>query len=303
MGTREIMFAAVIPAAVSTIVLVIVHLLIARREKSRASPGPAAAWLVPILLAGGVVLGSWAWQTRVELWPDSATHRFPAVALTALLAGLLGTLTPLRRSPVLLALPAFAGGGLVAWAFLGTLHPNFISETARWGWIAGVAAIAAIQAWAIETGAEALPGWRMPGVLWLLAGVAALGATAGLANAPLVLWPVAAVCFGAAVAGLIRRERNLLRGVGPALAIYYSGTVAFSNWFGDHEQWLMFALLAAAPIPLALAGFPALRGKNPLVRLLVAAVPAFAMSGVQAAIAVPELIEATGGGDEYEYDL
>ncbi|USN98180.1 MAG: hypothetical protein H6810_08310 [Phycisphaeraceae bacterium] len=300
MGTREIIFAAVLPAFVSLVVLVAVHLLIASREKRIGTPGPSVAWLLPGLLAGGSLLGAWAWQSRVELWAESVTHRFPAVALAALLAGLAGTLIRLRRSAVFTALPALVAGGFVAWAFLGALHPSLISEPGRWGWIAGVALLTGVQAWAIEVGARVLPGWKMPSVLWVAIGLIALGATGGFASAPLVVWPASAVCFALAGAGIIRRDVNLLRGVGPAIAVLIAGLATFSNWFGDRERWLMFALLMAAPLPLALAGLPVLR-KKAILRLVVAAIPAVALPGIQAVIAVPALIRATEGSDEYDY--
>lgn len=297
MDTREILIAAVVPLVVSAVVLGVLHALLARRKKGEDQSAPALAWIVPVLMAGAVVLGSWAWQSRVSLWADSVTHRFPAVAAVVMLTGLIAAIGPIRRRPVLAAVPALVGGWFVAWMILGTVHESMIGEAARWGGIAGVGVIAAAQAWAIETGARALPGWRAPVVLWLLLGVIALGATSGFANAPLILWPAAAVCFALAGVGVFRRETNLLAGVGPALAVLIAGVVAFSNWTGYREQWLMFALLMACPLPLALAG--ALRVR-PVFRLLVAGVAALGLAGAQAGIAVPELMKANSAS-EYGY--
>ena len=149
----------------------------------------------------------------------------------------------------------------------------------------------------------AVCGWGGPAFIWLLLGNAALGATAGLANAPLVLWPTAGCAFALAVVGLLRRREDLLAGVSPAIATVFMGVLAVSHWFGDQERWLMFGLLAGAPIGLALAAIPALRSKPLVIRLIPAAVVSLGLAGAQAAMAVPALIEATtdSGGDEY-YD-
>jgi hypothetical protein len=302
MGPREILFSAVIPAFAALLLLVPAHALMARRSARRGSPASTLPWLALALLAGAVCLGSWAWQSRIELWPAAATHRFPPVALAALLVGLLAACTPLARRPALAALPAVAGGAFAAWAFLGVLHESLISEAARWGWIAALALLAGAQAWAIETGARALPGWHAPALLWALSGATALAATAGFANAPLVLFPVAAVGFALAIAGLLRRDDNLLRGLAPAFAVLLVGAAAFSNWFGDRERWLMLAALSAGPLMLAIAALPPLRAKPAVIRLTVVGVLSVLPAGIQAAIAVPALIKATeGGGSDYEY--
>lgn len=304
MGPREVVLSTVVPVVVGLVVYGLLSLFI--RNGSRRADGPASSpsgwsWAVPLMVAGGVVLGSWAWQTRIELWADAVTHRFPAIALAALLAGLASTLTPLRTRPLLAAIPAVLGGGFAAWAVLGGLHESLISEPARWGWVAGVAVLSGVHAWSFEAAGRALPGWRGPVLLWLLFGVAALGATAGFANAPLVLWPVSGVVFALILYGLTSRGVNLLAGCGPALAVVLAGAVSFSHWFGDRERWVMFALLMASPVGLGLAALPALRAR-PIARLVVPGLVALGLAGAQAAVALPALIEASGGGDEYEYD-
>jgi hypothetical protein len=256
---------------------------------------------VPVLVFGGVVLGAWVWQSRADLWADSVTHRFPAMGLAALVVGLLSTLTPLRDRAWGGAALATVGGGFVAWAVLGPLHESLIGNTARWVWIGAVALIAGVQSWAIDAATRRLDGWRGPAVLWLLFGTIGLGVTAGFANGPLVLWPVAAVMFAAACVGWLNRDANLLRGCAPSLAVVIAGAVSFAHWFGDEERWVMFALLMAAPAALALAALPGLR-ERPWARLLVPAGAALALAGAQAGMAVPGLIEASsGGGDEYDY--
>ena len=195
---------------------------------------------------------------------------------------------------------AAVGGWVIGWMVLGALHESLISEGARWGWIGGIGLIAGVQAWALGAGVRALPGWGGPALVWLVVGVCALGATAGLANAPLVLWPVSATALGLVVVGLFRRDADLLRGAVPVIAVVLMGVLAMSNWFGDRERWLMFGLLSAAPAAIGLA---ALLAKKPVwVRLVVAGGIALGLAGAQAAIAVPALLEASGGGgDSYEY--
>lgn len=301
MDTREIVLASIVPASASLLLLVPTHALLARRAARTGRPAPTLSWMIPPLLAAGVALGAWAWQSRLDLWPDSVTQRFPAIALAALLAGLLSTLSPMGRRPLIAAIPATLAGALVAWAVLGPLHPNVISEPARWGWIAGLALIAGAAAWSFEAGAEHMPTWRAPALLWLLFGLTALGATAGFANAPLILWPVAAVCSALALAGLFRPDANILRGVGPTLAVLLVGTITFSNWFADRERWLMFVLLASAPLGFALAALPSLRSRRPILRLAVVGVAALTPPAIQAAIALPELIQASSGSYDYDY--
>lgn len=301
MDTREIILASIIPLSASLLLLLPAHAILARREARIGRPAPILAFMLPPLLAGGVALGAWAWQSRVELWPQSVTHRFPAIALVAMLAGLLSTLSPLGRRPRFAAIPATLAGALVAWAVLGPLDASVISEPSRWGWITGLALIAGAAAWSFEAGAEQLPAWRAPVLLWLLFGLTALGATAGFANAPLILWPVAAVCFALAVAGLFRPGTNLLPGVGPTLAVLLVATIAFSNWFGDRERWLMLALLLSSPLGFALAALPPLRSRRPILRLAVAGIAALTPPAIQAAIALPELIRASSASGEYDY--
>jgi hypothetical protein len=257
MGTREVVLSAVVPAVVSIVVLLVLHFVLGGRGAGEASGegnGAAAgkagrAWgfgvAFVVLACAGVVLGSYAWQSEVSLWKASVTHRVPAMALAALVLGLVGTLTGVRRSAVGLGVLGAVGGWFVGWVVLGGLHESLIGEAARWGWIGGVGVIAGVQAWAMAVGVRALPGWRGPVLVWLVVGLAALGATAGLANAPLVLWPIAAAAFGLAAVGVLRRDVDLLAGATPAVAVVFMGVVAMSHWFGSEERWVMFGLLSA----------------------------------------------------------
>lgn len=327
MGTREIVLSTVVPTLVALVMLVATHTLLSRRVRKPdgqapdSQPGDSAGettgtpdasgsvgagslgWLTLLLLAGSVVLGSYAWQSRVDLWSASATHRFPAIAGVALVAGLVCVLVgPIARRPLLQAVPAALGGAAVAWFSLGVLHPSFIGQTERWAWVGGVGVIAGVQAFAIAAGASRLTGWRAPVLLWLVLGLIALGATAGLANAPLVLFPAAGVMFALGVAGLFRPRVDLLRGVGPFLAVLVCGATTFADWFGDVERHAMFGLLVAAPVGLGVAALPGIRRARPVVRLLAAGVVSLGLSGAQAGMSVPSLIEAqSGGGDWYDY--
>jgi hypothetical protein len=322
MGPREVILSAVVPAVASVVVLVALRVLLGRAKTDAARPtesgshdasggraedsamGPISIGAVFVLLVGaGTVLGSYAWQSSVELWAASVTHRFPAVALAATLVGLVSVLTPLGRSAIGSGVLGATGGGVVGWMILSALHESLIGETERWAWIVGTGLIAGAQAWAVRVGSRALPGWGGPGLLWLLAGVTALGATAGLANAPLVLWPTAGAAFGLAAAGLLRRGTDLVGPASPAIATVFMGVLAMSHWIGDQERWVMFALLSAAPLGLALAAIPALGSRPIWVRLIPAGVVSLGLAGAQAAVAVPALLEATtgsGGGEYYD---
>lgn len=303
MGPREVMLAGVVPAVVGLVLLVFAQALFGRGNGP--GRGWARGWVVPalvvLLVGGGVVLGSWVWQSGVELWAASVTHRFPAMALAAVVAGLAVALTPLKSRAWAGALVAVLGGWFVGWAVLGPLDARYIGEAERWVWIAAVGLIAGAQSWAIDSGTRRLDGWRGPAVLWLLVGLIGLGVTAGFANGPLVLWPVAGVMFAAAAVGVVHPGVNLVRGCGPAFAVVISGAVAFGHWYGDVERWVMFSLLMAGPIGLGLAALPGLRGR-PWLRLVVAGGVSLGLVGAQAAMAVPGLIEASGGGGDEYYD-
>lgn len=308
MGTREIVLSAVVPAVVSVVVLLIASVALGRAQRAESEEaassrhGPVALGaLFVVLLAGGVVLGSYAWQSEVSLWEQSVTHRVPAMGLAALAVGLAGVLTPVRRSAIGLGALAAAGGWFVGWAVLSGLHASLIGETERWAWIGGVGVIAGVQAWAMTRGARVLPGWRGSGLVWLVMGVGALGATAGLANAPLVLFPIAAAVFGLAVVGLMRQDADLLAGATPAIAVMFMGVLSLSQWFGSEERWVMFGLLSAGPVAIGMAAL--LGGKPTWARLVVAGVVSLGLVGAQAAVSVPALIEASSGsGDEDYYD-
>ena len=321
MGTREVLLAAVIPAVVAVVLFAALHLWgrVAGGRPAPAgdggettTPSPAAAaatrgWVFAavfaLLVSGLTVLGSYAWQSEVAIWSDSVTHRVPAMALAAGVLGLVGTLTPIRKSAIGLGVLGAVGGWFAGWAVLSGLHESLIGEGARWGWIGGVGVIAGVQAWAMALGVRALPGWRGPVLVWLVVGVAALGATAGLANAPLVLWPTAAAAFGLAVVGVLRRDVDLLAGATPAIALVFMGALSLSHWFGSEERWLMFGLLSAGPVGIGAAAL--LRGKPGWVRLVVAGIVSLGLVGAQAAVSVPGLIEASsgsGGDEDYYYD-
>lgn len=346
MDTRQILL-SMLPAVV-TGVLAALAFLAARVILKQRSPwsGAFPAGPVPLLIAAALTVGAYAWQSRVELWAVSTTHRFPALALIAAAAGTLvwiirrlphkaaasasattstttsastGNLAETSQhpfqhveppaSPLRLAasaLVALLAGGAAAWIFLGALPDAFLSPRGRTLWIIALAAAAALQAAVLESVLVRLAGWRGPALLWALVGTIALGLSAGFANAPIVVGAVAATFAPIALAGLLRVQgRGLapLHGTGTALAIVIVGATTFANWFGAKENWPMLALLLAAPIAAAAALLPALRAR-PLAALAAAALPAVALAGVQAAIALPPLIEAAGGGGssaEYDY--
>ncbi len=339
MDTRQILL-SMLPA-VATGVLAALAFLAARVILKQRSPwsGAFPAGPVPLLVGAALTVGAYAWQSRVELWAVSTTHRFPALALIAAAAGTLvwiirrlphkaaasaptaGTTntTPTAAntqphtqppaSPLRLAasaLIALLAGGAAAWIFLGALPDAFLSPRGRTLWIIALAAAAALQATVLESVLVRLAGWRGPALLWALVGTIALGLSAGFANAPIVVGAVAATFAPIALAGLLRVQgRGLapLHGTGTALAIVIVGATTFANWFGAKENWPMLALLLAAPIAAAAALLPALRAR-PLAALAAAALPAVGLAGVQAAIALPPLIEAAGGGGssaEYDY--
>lgn len=294
MGLREVMLAGVVPGVVGFVVLLGVVLV--GWKKGGWKP-PPLGWpsvlsgVVVLLMAGGAVLGSYAWQTRVELWSGQATHRFPFVALVAGGVGLIVAFMGRRWRWVGVAAPS-VGGGVVAWVFLSLLHESLISEVARWGWVVGVALVVGMQALVLERVPARLAGWRGAAVLSVMAGLVAVGAMEAFVNGALVLGPVAAVLGALGVVGLIRPGMQMGGGVGAALAVLMAGVAVFANWFGDHERWVMLGFLTAVPMGAGLCLVPwvARRGVN--VRFAAAVVGVVVLGGIQAGRAIGPLVES-----------
>ncbi|KAA0212881.1 MAG: hypothetical protein DYG94_13660 [Leptolyngbya sp. PLA3] len=312
MGPREILLSAFIPGLAAAVLLAPPAFFMRRRERQaeRQSSPSSAQWcgsrllgaLLVLLLVAGTLLGSYAWQTRLDLWPKQAQYRFPLVALAAGLLGLAPALLPNFRRLALLAPLAALAGGFVAWIFLSLLHESLISVPMRWTWIVVSALLTALHAVTLVRVADRLPGWRSPLLLSALAGTVALGATMSFANAPLVLGPAAAVAGGALLAAIIHPRAAFTCGAAASVALLIGGTLVFANWFGDRERWLMYALLAGTPLATALALLPPISRRGPTIRLLAAALPALALGGVQAARAIPPLIESmTQPAGTYDY--
>lgn len=303
MGPREVLLSAFVPGLAAVVMLTPAAFFLCRREGRLAASThapPSARWsstrwlaaLFVLILVAGTLLGFFAWQSRLDLWPKQAQYRFPLVALTAGLLGLAPALLPIFRKPALLAPLSAAAGGFVAWIFLSLLHDSLISEPMRWTWIGLTAVLTALHAVTIERVTTRLPGWRSPLLLAALVGTIALGATMSLANAPLVLGPAAAVAAGAIAAALVHPRLAFTHGVGAAAAVLIAGTIVFANWFGDRERWLMYALLVSAPLATALPLLPPIARRGPNVCFLAAVIPALALAGAQAARAIPPLIES-----------
>lgn len=311
MGPREILLSAFVPGLAAVALLVPAAFFLRRRDKNDDHPAPSSpprrdsrllSALLILLFVGATLLGSWAWQSRLDLWPKQAPYRFPMVALVAGLLGLAPALLPIARKPAILAPLGALAGGFIAWMFLSLLHESIISESMRWTWIGLSALLTALHAITLERVTTRLPGWRAPLLLVALVGTIALGATMNFANAPLVLGPVAAVAGGAIFAAIVHPRLAFTYGAGAASAVFIAGTVIFANWLGDRERWLMYALLMAAPLATGLSLLPPIARRGPTFRFIAAALPALALAGTQAALALPPLIASmTQPADAYDY--
>lgn len=306
MGARQIILSLLLPGAAAAVALIaaaVYRRWCDRKTQADSEHKPRSlSWLVVLLIAAGVSLGSYGWQTRLDLWPRQAPFRFPHAAAIGCLAGLVVAMLPAVRRAWALAALAAVGGASAAWLFLSLLHESLISEPARWTWIVLSGAGAAAQAMVLERVADRLPGWRAPMLSAVLAALIALGATMSFANAPLVLGPVGAVLGGAMLAAIIAPRLVLMPGVGVTSAIMFVATITFANWFGDRERWMMYALLMAAPVATGLCLCPPFSRRGATVRLLAAAVPALALAGAQAARAIPPLVRSMSQpSDAYDY--
>lgn len=325
MGPREILLSAFVPGLVAVALLVPAAFFLRRTANinlgqqhaptsthtdGRRHMPSSAQWchsrllsaLLILLFVGATLLGSYAWQSRIDLWPKQAQYRFPLVATVAGLLGLFPAMLPMFRGPALLGPLSALAGGVVAWAFLSLLHESIISEPMRWTWIALSALLTATHALTLERVTTQLPGWRAPILLSGLVGLIALGATMNFANAPLVLGPVAAVAAGAMLASIVNPRLSFISGVGAATAVFITGTVVFANWFGDRERWAMYALLMAAPLATGLSLLSPFARRGPTIRFIAAAIPAVALAGIQSAQAIPPLIKSMSQpADTYEY--
>lgn len=293
------------PAAIALVVLGFFWLGLPQiMGKRKGWTGHGPRFVLPVLVGGLTLFGAYAWQSQVELWPDSATHRFPALGILAAAVGLIATLPVLRSRWWTLGPIAAAGGGAAAWMFLATVHPSFLSEGERALWIGVVALATGVNGWALERTGERLAGWRGPALLWMLVGTIGLGATAGFANAPLIVGGAVAAFGALALVGFVSGRVSIAGGGGVSAAVLIGGLVSFSNWLGDTERWLMLGLLLAAPAATSLALLVDRKGgeqRRKTLTLIVAAVPSLGLAGAQAAMTVPELISSQSGEDYLDY--
>lgn len=303
MGVREVVISSVVPAGVAAIVLGFLWLALPRiLGKKGGWSGDGPRWALPVLVGGLTLFGAYAWQTQVALWPDAATHRFPVIGLAAAVVGLLVGLPIIGKRWWTLAPVAAVGGAFGAWAFLSTVHPDFLSETSRYVWVGVLSLVTAANAWTLERAGAKLKGFRGPALAWALVGTIGLGATGGFANAPLIVGGAAGAFGVLAVIGLVTSRVSIAGGGGAAAAVLIVSLAAFANWLGDTERWVMLGLLLAAPLGtlgVVILDRPLKLGDRKNLALIIAAVPALGIAGAQAAIAVPELIKATSGSDDY----
>jgi len=131
-GAREILISTGVPVGIAAVVLGFVWLALPRLVGKKSGwTGDGPRWALPVLAGGLTVFGAYAWQSQIELWPDAATHRFPALGLAAAIVGMVAWV-PLVRARWWTLMPvAAAGGAFAAWMFLSTVHPDFLSEQAR----------------------------------------------------------------------------------------------------------------------------------------------------------------------------
>ena len=305
MDQQQILIGVAAPTGVAAVTLAGAWLGVPRvmgKKKGWAGDGPRFA--LPVLVGGLTLFGAYAFQSQIALWPEPATQRFPALGLLAAAVGLIASIAFVQRRWWGLMPIAAVGGAFAAWMFLSTVAPQFLGETARWVWVGVIGLVTALNAWSLERVGEKLHGFRGPALAWALLGTIGLGVTAGFANAPLIIGGAAAAFGVLAAIGFVTPKVSIARGGGAALAVLISGLVAFSNWLGDTERWVMLGLLLAAPMgaALTLALWKPLKLEDRTnLALIVAAVPALGLAGAQAAMTVPGLIASTSGsgGDSY----
>ena len=282
---------------------------VAPRKRREGLRRVTFAWVIPALTGLAVLVGSWVWQSGLELWPRNVTQRFPAVAVAAAVVGLLLGAAPIARRWFLAAPLASLAAGFGAWAFIEPLSDSVLPTATTWLVIVGVGLYAAVAAVTLEAGAKRWPNWSVPAAMSCLIGFGALGATQGFANAPIVLGAPAgflpgvfAIAAFASIAPFVKISAPPIPGLGAATAVLVATLAVFANWLGHTEQWLMFALILAAPLATAACLLPPLKKRGPFTRVVIAAIPAMIILGGQVARAVPELVEAMNPSDEYDYD-
>jgi hypothetical protein len=215
-GVREIVISGAVPFGIALVVLGIGWLALPRLGGKRVTGGDGAEpverrrprFLLPVLAGLLTLFGAYAWQTRVDLWADSATHRFPVIGIAAALAGLVCSLAFVRTRWWAVAVVAGLAGGFSAWAFLSTVHPSFLGSGGRWGGVVGVGFAVALQALVLERAGEKLVGFRGPALVSVLIGVIGLGATVSFANAPLIVSGAGAAFGALALIGLVPKARG-----------------------------------------------------------------------------------------------
>ncbi len=212
------LFGGVAPGVVAFLALFIAWGIHARRstvreiESEAAEPTDGPRWVVPMLIAGGLLACDWIINSGVIAWPTSATERyFHAITLIGLLAMAEGLL----RVPGIVTIAIRAVGyGVAIWMLAS---PYVASEILSQHDLIGTIIIGgfggSLIAHHADRAHETTSAWKA-GIVQLLAfgGLMPIMFALGWAVGSMMLISVVAVLVNVVLVGLIFRRMRIARG-------------------------------------------------------------------------------------------
>lgn len=266
--------------------------------KPTTRPGPV--WLLPLLIATGLIGAVSAQFPSFEVWPSDNTYRLPHAMVLIALVGLLEALVK-PSALVMFMARVLAFGGVFCILASGYRANDivFANDWSYFGWM-GIAAITpALLAMIHEQNSKEIPGWIDAGCWMLvLGGMMPTLFFNGSATGSTILPGVLAVLGPAAVVGLICKPMTLSRGTITALV----GVVLIVMIGSSVHSELRSLQAALFLIGAVCTGMIRKEGTSTLRYILVRAGIAAVLLGGAAALAHHEHQQLNNSSGSSEYD-
>lgn len=276
---RELLIGAVLPGAISALVLGAAWLLLGRKPEKR----PLPRWSVPLAFALAYLPADYALRSWPEPWPPDSTKRLVHLAL---LLGIVSIGTSLWRS-----MPAKARAtahtlamGVAMWMPLEALGRRGDTGTML-VWIGGATAAAMGFSFLVGRESERRGGWAPPALAALIVLAASPVLLFGsIASIGQIVGGVVAMLTAAAMVGALSPRFTLHAGGSLVIAGLLTAMLAIGVHFGT-AQWISAALILASPLVLWVDRLPLLARRAVWQRFLIEAALVAIPLGVAAAIA------------------